>query len=1129
MPSYFLTVRFPLGILWKEDLSSDTVSLDDYPPGTYEKQPHVFYETDSEFVAGELVKLFRHVEPPSRPGHEPLAKSPPVFEVVSAAGMDLAQRVLYRQNIEPLESMALCDGDPGIRKDAGLPNDRRTVLLWEYYEKAQQWEPLVRDELDVAHGKAKGFYLWWTWWDSCPPEPTANLKKRTYFYRVDTEEVAARLRGTIEREFGDEIRFGYTASEALDIDEIVSANNSIEKYRRGEYTGEDANLFKDARYWEYHSPAAPLLKPQPQKAADGDATQGQGGPTAAKAKDAYLWFTYGKMMPLEAGADINERFFFHKVDSEDLAVRLIEMFQKSQGERLWFGYAMVDALGVNESILADASVARYRKGEVVGIDKDFSVMAMEWERQLREKLGVGKTAGKTTESAATVKHDGTLEELSEWKRIPGWLQEEEELVSLYRRATPRELLTACEAMITEIFSFGFEPENTREAAEKKVGTAGRDWSHTYGRLSKLLLMAASAHDIDFAPFEQHFGHLWLFCRRVESLEEFKKAAQNLEPQAQSCIEKLKRALMVEIAQAEARATPPDDGPQAKQPAEAAGVVNTAMASPDVTTADRSVRSCVFSVRRCTEASPELRHLLYAIKQHRFIFLWYAYGKRWNPRGHGQWQTLNRSEVYDPDALKQPRGEQPLPAEVLFRHSEGIERFVNKAYELFGTGAGNATQDIDGWYEGGEYEYWPQWLIGIDGVAPLEASADELCRLAIAVLGQHTPDWTCIGIVEKCRGVARPGIPRWSPNPVSWRYLEELDSAIVSLNHAIWEEETKSGMGKLGAAQEAEGVVNKATASSDPQTADVPRESGVAGGLRGTSAEPVLSIDALLEDANYCLMVLGDMRRDYGILAAVERRMEGGGEDWHFADDRDKSDYREAKRQIDSNMRVLPERLTRVFNWGLQHGIDVAENLDLLTTAKASRAVKADICGAYELDVRAVINAVLVEQTKEQVGEAGGGTGLKTSQVRSDENLPTRPADLGQTKRQPWSKDAPEYLPLKEAVKLTDGYLSLQALSKKMKPTGEMRYMQNGQRCKVHIADFFRYIKSQVRDPEYHKLLVAFMAHEGKGDLRFAWKCSNCGAVVSRTGDRCPKRDCPGHEPSSFAFNIERVPPPSPRR
>lgn len=202
-------------------------------------------------------------------------------------------------------------------------------------------------------------------------------------------------------------------------------------------------------------------------------------------------------------------------------------------------------------------------------------------------------------------------------------------------------------------------------------------------------------------------------------------------------------------------------------------------SEDALRDETSVRSCVFSIRCCTEAKPHLRHLLNAIKRHRLVFLWYAQARCWIPWGRGRWQILDRSEVYDPDVFKQLRGEKSLPAEVLLNHAKGIEDFVYKAYELFGTGAGGAKIDPEGWMEGGEYEYWPQWLIGIDGVAPLEASADDICRLAITVLGQHPSDWACIGIVEKCRGVARPGFPRWSTNRVSWQYLEELDNAIVS--------------------------------------------------------------------------------------------------------------------------------------------------------------------------------------------------------------------------------------------------------------------------------------------------------------------------------------------------------------
>jgi hypothetical protein len=135
-----------------------------------------------------------------------------------------------------------------------------------------------------------------------------------------------------------------------------------------------------------------------------------------------------------------------------------------------------------------------------------------------------------------------------------------------------------------------------------------------------------------------------------------------------------------------------------------------------------------------------------------------------------------------------------------------------------------------------------------------------------------------------------------------------------------------------------------------------------------------------------------------------------------------------------------------------------------------------------------------------------------------------------SKEQPWSNVAPEYLPLTEAEKLTDGRLSVPTLSKMMTPTGEMRYMRKrGHRCKVHIADFYRHLRSRQSDPEYVKLLVAFMACEGKGDMRFAWKCSTCGAVVPKTVDRCPDRNCSGHEPASFNVNIERVPPPKPRR
>ena len=299
MPPYLLTVRFPYIVLGSEASESPELVFD--PKATHEKKAREFYEVDSQVVAEKLLDLFGHGNP------APLAdlKAPVgtvgavehllewvsrcVLGMVDMAELGFAERVRCRERIAALEEIeSACDWDFSRWGDDDLRLDRGTELTIHLRHQAEQWEPLVRDEL-----------------------------------------------------------------------------------------GAD------------------------------DATQGQRGSTAAKPKGAYLWFTYGTIIPLDPRADINEKFYFHKVDSEDLAARLVDMFQKSQGEKLWFGYTTVDALDVGETILADASVARYQKGEVVGEDSDFSVMATRWERQLREKLGVGKTVGRTAESAAAVKHDGT--------------------------------------------------------------------------------------------------------------------------------------------------------------------------------------------------------------------------------------------------------------------------------------------------------------------------------------------------------------------------------------------------------------------------------------------------------------------------------------------------------------------------------------------------------------------------------------------------------------------------------------------------------------------------------------------------------------------------------------------------
>ena len=132
------------------------------------------------------------------------------------------------------------------------------------------------------------------------------------------------------------------------------------------------------------------------------------------------------------------------------------------------------------------------------------------------------------------------------------------------------------------------------------------------------------------------------------------------------------------------------------------------------------------------------------------------------------------------------------------------------------------------------------------------------------------------------------------------------------------------------------------------------------------------LSQLLDGANSCLMALEDMRRDYSTMAAVSSRMEGGGEDWNFADRRDEANYRDAQQRIKSNMRFLPEQLAEILDWGLQRGMEIFENLDLLTNDSISSGVKADICRDYELGVRAVMNAIIVEQTRGQMIGVGSG-------------------------------------------------------------------------------------------------------------------------------------------------------------
>jgi len=70
---------------------------------------------------------------------------------------------------------------------------------------------------------------------------------------------------------------------------------------------------------------------------------------------------------------------------------------------------------------------------------------------------------------------------------------------------------------------------------------------------------------------------------------------------------------------------------------------------------------------------------------------------------------------------------------------------------------------------------------------------------------------------------------------------------------------------------------------------------------------------------------------------------------------------------------------------------------------------------------------------------------------------------GDRKEQPWADDAPDYLPNSIAVKLAhkvagDTDLDVKKLGKLCLPDGAFRYMRNGQRTKVHVGDFMRWLK-----------------------------------------------------------------------
>lgn len=161
--------------------------------------------------------------------------------------------------------------------------------------------------------------------------------------------------------------------------------------------------------------------------------------------------------------------------------------------------------------------------------------------------------------------------------------------------------------------------------------------------------------------------------------------------------------------------------------------------------------------------------------------------------------------------------------------------------------------------------------------------------------------------------------------------------------------------------------------------------------KSTPAEsiPPDGLASLLEDANDCLIALEALHRDYETKSGIADRMQGGGEDWCFADHRDESEYRSVCQRIESNRRILDGRLSRVLTWGGNRGMDVFKDLEFLDETRVSAGVKAALCTDCVRDVRSIVSALLIEVAKSQLtpepgrSRDGGIDGKRSAEVSID--------------------------------------------------------------------------------------------------------------------------------------------------
>ncbi len=232
---------------------------------THEKEPNCFYRVESWELAEKLLECFRYarfdIPIPGKPGmtiralekHLKVMEGTydPAFDVVDMADLEMVQRVASQDAVESLERIsALGDADPGVWADAGLPHDRRTVLLMEYYREAAFLEPQLRKELAKEAG-IRPVYLWFTYGDTMPLDSSADMNEKFYFYKVDRVDLAKHLYSMFQKSQGMALAFGYEYFESdLDAGNKILAESSITRYRNHEVTGIDADFYATAAEWE---------------------------------------------------------------------------------------------------------------------------------------------------------------------------------------------------------------------------------------------------------------------------------------------------------------------------------------------------------------------------------------------------------------------------------------------------------------------------------------------------------------------------------------------------------------------------------------------------------------------------------------------------------------------------------------------------------------------------------------------------------------------------------------------------------------------------------------------------------------------------------------------------------------